>query len=495
MNIKNVKHANTNFMLNKTSDIQNNKYDLFKIILKILKTQVSIFIWQGFFISLIPLKLHNNTFTLCAKSKFQQEWINKHYINQIKKAAEKVTKTIIYINIVYNDKNNNNIYKNTNQIINPILSLKTNIKKCKLKISNNYNIVEKKTNNKYYYHNNFNLNYKYTFDSFIEGPSNKTCVSSCHSVAKDPGTELSPLFLFGSVGLGKTHLLNAIGIAAQANHPTLKISYISAEQWVNSYITSIRKKEFDIFRKKFRTNCDIFLIDDIQFLSGKKASQDEFFHTFNALHNANKQIVVTSDKYPCEITGFQERLKTRLYWGLLANISPPELSTRIKILEMKSQYLNVKFSYDVLHFIATNFNNSIRELEGALIRLIAYKNTIKTNINIAKAKLFLKPILKSQINKKLSLNYICREISHYYNLELKDIKGKCKRKEINMARQIAMSLCKNFLNLSLNQIGVYFDNRNHSTIHSNIKVINNIRKNNISIDLIFKYFERKFIHS
>lgn len=187
------------------------------------------------------------------------------------------------------------------------------------------------------------LNPANTFEAFVSGPSNNVGLAACRAVAEQPGAQYSPLFLFGPVGIGKTHLLQAIGLYALKNNPKTRILYMSAEQWVNAYIQAIREKRFDAFRKKFRSDCDILLIDDIQFLAGKDASQDEFFHTFNSLHQAHKQIVVTSDKYPHEIQGLEDRLQTRLSWGLIADIRPPELDTRILILQKKSTTCGFNF--------------------------------------------------------------------------------------------------------------------------------------------------------
>ena len=370
-------------------------YQLFNKIITILKQRLNLFVWQGFFKQLTPIMFKNNILIISAPSTFQRDWIKNHYIYELIDAATIAANKPINIDIICNNKamlpedinkkNNHSTYKLNKP--NKIIDLKSLI----TKINSN-----KKTEKKFKLKGEkFLLNTKYSFNSFIEGPSNKICIAAGYEVVENPGTKFSPLFLFGSVGIGKTHLLHAIGLAAKAKYPGFRVLYVSAEQWVNSYITAIRKKKFDDFRKQFRTSCDMLLVDDIQFLEGKEASQDEFFHTFNALHNAHKQIVVTSDKYPHEIIGFNQRLKTRLSWGLFADILPPEFSTRLSILQKKNHLLGLNLSQEILHFIAEKIPSSIRELEGALSRLFSYTHLIgKKSLTLSKAKIYLAPFFK-----------------------------------------------------------------------------------------------------
>jgi chromosomal replication initiator protein len=292
------------------------------------------------------------------------------------------------------------------------------------------------------------------------------------------------------VGLGKTHLLHDIGLRAKETNPTLKVLYLSAEQWVNSYIQAIRERQFDSFRHRYRNGCDILLIDDIQFLAGKDASQDEFFHTFNCLHEAKKQIVVTSDKYPHEIDGLEERLQTRLSWGLIADIRPPEIETRIAILHKKSENLAVKLPADVLDFLATNVTSSVRELEGALVRLAACSTFSKDAITISQTREILAPVIKRK-NIIISWQKVCDAVANYYDLRSADIVGNSRQRQVVFARQVAMALCRSMLTMSLPEIGRVFGGRDHSTVLSSLRKIDALKRVDVSMQSVLQKLEDK----
>ena len=468
---------------------------LFNKTFQILQKKLSLFVWQGFFEPLAPISFKDNILTFSASSAFQRDWIKDHYIDELISAAKIAAKKSININVIhdpkahivpkiYQPKKNSSNFKS---ISIPFFNQQTNSTKKNIQFYKKQKTLTTKGEE-------FLLDNKYSFDSFVEGPSNKICLSAGYAVVQNPGTKFSPLFLFGAVGLGKTHLLHAIGLAAKAKHPGFRVLYVSAEQWVNSYITAIREKKFDDFRKQFRASCDMLLVDDIQFLAGKEASQDEFFHTFNALHNAHKQIVVTSDKYPHEISGFEQRLKTRLSWGLFADIAPPEFNTRIAILEKKSRKLGLILPKEIFHFIASKISSSVRELEGALIRLYAYKSLTQNNITLSQAKIYLAPILHQVIKPTICAKNICQKIASYYKLSIDDILGKSRQKQVSFARRIAMSICRSHLDLTLVQIGLFFGGRDHSTISTSIKKINKIRLNDISVQSVFNHIERSLFN-
>jgi chromosomal replication initiator protein len=314
------------------------------------------------------------------------------------------------------------------------------------------------------------INPHYTFENFVPGPSNQMALAACEAVAEAPARHYSPLFLFGGVGLGKTHLMHAIGNAALLKNPDLRVVYMSAEAWVNEYIREIRAGRFDAFRARYRGGCDLLLIDDIQFLGGKDSSQDEFFHTFNTLHAANKQIVVTSDQYPHQIPGLEERLQTRLSWGLIADIQVPKMETRIAILQQKAEACGIALPPEVATYLANHITTSVRELEGALLRLSAYAQLTSQPISLARAKDVLKPVLRQQ-HQALTVAQVQEAVANYYDLKVADLLSKSRKRQVTLARQIAMALCRRHLQLSLPEIGRAFGGRDHTTVLASVRKI------------------------
>jgi chromosomal replication initiator protein len=307
--------------------------------------------------------------------------------------------------------------------------------------------------------------------------------AACTAVAEHPGARYSPLFLFGSTGLGKTHLLHAIGHEALARHPSLRVAYLSAEQWVNEYITDIHERRFEDFRRRYRDGCDLLLIDDVQFLAGKNASQDEFFHTFNALYEAHKQIVVTSDRYPHEIAGLEERLKTRLQWGLVADVQPPEIETRIAILEQKAHALGCALPLDVGEFLASHITTSIRELEGALVRLSAFASITREPITLAQAKEQLRPVLAMR-GAEVTVGRVIDVVAAYYGLRAKDLIGPSRQRQVTRARQVAMYLVRQQLQRSLPEIGRAFGDRDHTTVLASVKKIDQLKEADAGVQAV-----------
>ncbi|MBC7076294.1 MAG: chromosomal replication initiator protein DnaA [Syntrophomonadaceae bacterium] len=307
------------------------------------------------------------------------------------------------------------------------------------------------------------LNPKYTFETFVVGNSNRFAHAACSAVGESPAKAYNPLFIYGGVGLGKTHLMQAIGHRIMHKYPSYSVMYVSSEQFTNELISAIKDDNTSGFRNKYR-NIDVLLIDDIQFLAGKERTQEEFFHTFNSLYEANKQLVISSDRPPRNIPTLEDRLRSRFEWGLITDIQPPDLETRIAILRKKAQINNLNISYDVLDYIANCIASNIRELEGALIRLVAYKSITNKPLDIDTTNEALKDILPPPRPKKIAIESIQDEICKYYKIERGDLLSKKRNKQIAYPRQIAMYLCRKLTDASYPQIGEQFGGRDHTTV-------------------------------
>lgn len=317
------------------------------------------------------------------------------------------------------------------------------------------------------------FNPKYTFESFIVGSSNQFANAACLAVATNPGKTYNPLLIYSGVGLGKTHLLNAVGnfLIHHGNVSPERICYITAETFTNELINSIRYEKMEEFRNRFR-KMDVLLIDDIQFIAGKERTQAEFFHTFNALYDNMKQIIVTSDKFPRDIGNFDERLKSRFEWGLVADIQLPDIETKVAILNKKAESERISLPLDVAFFIASNSEDSIRSLEGTLIRVGAFASLSGASITIDLVKNIMGHIIKDR-DKEINIDMIIKEVSLYYSVNIVDIKSEKRARSIMLPRQVAMFLARKMTDLSLADIGVKFGGRDHATIIHSIKKIEN----------------------
>ncbi|MEH7223250.1 chromosomal replication initiator protein DnaA [Bacillus sp. JJ1566] len=316
------------------------------------------------------------------------------------------------------------------------------------------------------------LNQKYTFDTFVIGSGNRFAHAASLAVAEAPAKAYNPLFLYGGVGLGKTHLMHSIGHYVQEHNPNAKVVYLSSEKFTNEFINSIRDNKAVEFRNKYR-NVDILLIDDIQFLAGKESTQEEFFHTFNTLHEESKQIVISSDRPPKEIPTLEDRLRSRFEWGLITDITPPDLETRIAILRKKAKAEGLDIPNEVMLYIANQINTNIRELEGALIRIVAYSSLINKDINADLAAEALKDIIPSSRPKVITIFEIQKTVGQHYSIKLEDFKAKKRTKSIAFPRQIAMYLSREMTDNSLPKIGEEFGGRDHTTvIHAHEKISN-----------------------
>jgi len=379
-------------------------------------------------------------------NRFFKEWINEHYSPHIKEAFSFLTQKPCHLQFRIRSEK-----MNEKEPISSLLpSYETQALPSFQPISNP----------------------KYTFDHFVVGASNQFANAACLAVANLPAKNYNPLFIYGGVGLGKTHLLHAI-----ANHilqhrvlpDAKKICYISSEEFTNELINSIRYEKMDEFRNKFR-RMDILLIDDIQFIAGKERTQAEFFHTFNSLYEARKQIVVTSDKFPKDIPHFEERLRSRFEWGLIADIQPPDIETKVAILKKKAETENISIPNDVAFFLASQIDSNIRMLEGSLIRIGAFASLTKTPIDIQLAKEVLKNIIKPK-EELISIDTIQKVVANFFNIKISDLKVKRKYKGYLIPRQIAMYLSRKLTNASLVEIGEKFGGKDHSTVLHSIKKV------------------------
>lgn len=321
---------------------------------------------------------------------------------------------------------------------------------------------------------NSQLNPRYSFETFVVGGSNQFAHAAARAVAEQPSKSYNPLFLYGGVGLGKTHLMQAIGHALMKRNPALRITYISAEKFTNEVIAALRFDRMGAFRDRFRT-MDVLLVDDIQFIATRERTQEEFFHTFNALYDQQKQIVISSDCPPKEISAIEERLRSRFEWGLIADIQPPDLETKIAILQKKAESEHIQLREEVAEYIARSIRSNIRELEGALIRLLAYTSLTGTELSLETAQQVLKNILDTQ-ERRVTIEEIQKRVGEHFGLRAQDLKVRSNSKVIAFPRQVAMFLSKQLTSASLPEIGRQFGGKHHTTVLHSINKIESLRR-------------------
>jgi chromosomal replication initiator protein len=334
------------------------------------------------------------------------------------------------------------------------------------------------------------LNPKYTFESFVVGSSNQFAHAAARAVAEIPSKSYNPLFLYGGVGLGKTHLMHAIGHYIQARNRQLNLLYISADRFINEMINAIRFDRLPAFRQKYR-QVDVLLVDDIQFIAGKDRTQEEFFHIFNALHDTQKQIVISSDCPPRQIPTLEERLHSRFEWGLIADIQPPDIETKVAILRKKAEAERVDIPENVSLFIASKVRTNIRELEGSLIRLIAYASLTGRDIDLGLAQEVLRDLLQTE-DKPITVEMIQKLVGDHYHVKLADLKAKNNSKSVAEPRQIAMYLTKTLTDASLPEIGKGFGGKHHSTVIHSVRKIDTMRKRDPEFDRLINSFVQSF---
>lgn len=314
------------------------------------------------------------------------------------------------------------------------------------------------------------LNPRYIFETFVIGSSNRFAHAAAVAVAEAPAKAYNPLFIYGDSGLGKTHLLHAIGHYAHNLYPHVRVRYVNSEEFTNDFINSIGEGRAGAFQRRYR-DVDVLLIDDIQFLQGKEQTMEEFFHTFNALHNANKQVVITSDVPPKQLNGFEDRLRSRFEWGLITDVQPPDLETRIAILRKKAASEHLDVPADVLSYIGSRISTNIRELEGALIRVTAFANLNRQQVDLALAEIVLKDLITDDDMAEITPSMVIAQTAAYFGLTIDDLCGSSRSRVLVTARQIAMYLCRELTDLSLPKIGQQFGGRDHTTVmHANKKI-------------------------
>ena len=340
-----------------------------------------------------------------------------------------------------------------------------------------------------------NLNPKYTFENFVTGSSNRFAAGAALAVAEAPARAYNPLFIWGGSGLGKTHLLHAAGNYAQVLQPGLRIKYVSSEEFTNDYINSVRDDRQESFKRRYR-NLDILMVDDIQFLEGKESTQEEFFHTFNALHQANKQIILSSDRPPKQLTTLEDRLRTRFEGGLITDIQPPDLETRIAILMKKAAADGTDVDRSVLELIASRFESSIRELEGALIRVSAYSSLVNEPISLEMAEIALHDLAPDSADRQITATAIMEVTADYFNIDVDTLRGSGKKRAVAHARQLAMYLCRELTELSLPKIGDQFGGKDHTTvIYADRKIRKEMTENRNTYDEIQALTQRIKTHN
>ena len=334
------------------------------------------------------------------------------------------------------------------------------------------------------------LNPKYTFESFVVGSSNQFAHAAALAVAERPSKAYNPLFMYGGVGLGKTHLMHAIGQEIKRLNRSLRLTYISTEKFTNDLISAIRYDKLLSFRERYRNN-DVLLIDDIQFIAEKERTQEEFFHTFNALYDTHKQLVFSADCPPRDIPTLEERLHSRFEWGLIADIQPPDLETKVAILTKKAERNNIDLPDNVALYIASKIKSNIRELEGALVRLVAFASIHGAEITLGLAQDTLSEILHSD-EKAITIEMIQKTIADYYGMRVQDLKSKNNSKSVAVPRQICMYLCKRITGMSLPQIGREFGNKHHTTVLHSVNKIESTRQNDRALNRLLETFTDSF---
>jgi len=410
--------------------------------LKDIKNRINLPTYKAWFEHITPLSLKKNCLTVSVGSSFAKEWLESRYSNLLSDSIKKVINNSCKIKIVTAPESLESTERYYDEYIDE-------------SIESAYYLNKKIKNSTF--------NTKYTFDTFIVGNSNRFACTASLAVSEKPGNTYNPLFIYGGVGLGKTHLLHAIGQYTLQLHPDKIVKYVSAERFLNDFINALRYKNIFAFKENYRNN-DVLLVDDIHFLEDKEASQEEFFHTFNALHDTNRQIVLSSDRSPKNISTLEERLRSRFEWGLVTDITPPDLETRMAILKKYSEREKISVPDDILNLIAEKITSNIRELEGSLTRIAAFTSLTKSKPDLVIAKNILKDILPDDKEHKTSIQTIIKEVSKYFSIPINDILSAKRNKFISHARQLAMYLSRELTSSSLPRIGKSIGDRDHSTV-------------------------------
>ncbi|MFT5667373.1 MAG: chromosomal replication initiator protein [Vicingaceae bacterium] len=444
--------------------------------LAVIKDNVSLQSFKTWFDPIAPVKLANNVLTIQVPSQFFYEWLEEHYITLLRKTIKKELGTegkLEYSIIMENGVNNPKPYTvripttNRQALKNDPVAVPMDVNGEK-GIRNPFIIPGLKK-----VKIDSQLNPNYSFESFIEGDCNRLARSAGYAVSKNPGgTAFNPLLIYGGVGLGKTHLVHSIGIEIKNNHPSKTVLYVSSEKFTHQFIDAVRNNNQNDFIH-FYQMIDVLIIDDVQFFSGKEKTQDVFFHIFNHLHQTGKQLILTSDKAPVELQGMEQRLLSRFKWGLSADLQNPELETRIAILETKMYNEGLDLPKEVVEYLAYSITTNIRELEGALISLLAQSSLNKKAITLDLAKQMIDKFVKNTA-REVSIDYIQKVVCDYFDLPIELLKSKTRKREVVQARQIAMYFAKKMTKSSLANIGMHCGGKDHATVLHACKTVNNL---------------------
>ncbi len=464
--------------------------DIWRQILEKLRENIAENACQRWLAPILPESMTDTEFTLATPNQFHKAYVEERYILFIQEAAESITGKKLEIRLTNPEKEEKKFSpeevpqaKGQNATedhsAQPSLFSFTNGDSHEKKGFSDTSLTPLAPGDA------SSLNPRYTFDKFVTGNSNRFAHAAALAVSESPGTVYNPLFMYGGVGLGKTHLMHAIGNQILQNNPKMRVLYISSEKFTNEFINSIVNGNPEAFRQKYRT-IDVLLVDDIQFLYKKEQTQEEFFHTFNALFDAKKAIILSSDRHPRAIQTLEDRLRSRFEWGLITDIQAPDLETRIAILKKKAIIENLDVPNDVLYYIASRIDNNIRELEGALTRVVAYASLNGQKISQEIVTEAMKNVYPDQKTRMITTDLIMEIVSSYFHLEAGSFQSKKRTRELAFPRQIAMYLCRELTDDSLPKIGEHFGGRDHTTVMHACKTISQQRKGNSNTDKTIK---------
>lgn len=429
--------------------------------LEIIKDNINEQAFSSWFAPIEPLRIEGNNLIVQVPSQFFYEWIEEHYYDLLRNSLTRVmgSKVNLQYEVVITNSNDDTLESRTIRV--PAFRNNSGSQGA-------INFAKQNVEEEFI----SGLNPRYHFENFVVGENNQLAFSAAEAIAKKPGgTSFNPLFVYSKTGLGKTHLMQAIGNEIINKNPKMKVRYTSSDRFTMEFISSIQNNSVNDFVNFYR-GVDVLIVDDIQFFSSKEKTQDNFFHTFNALHQAGKQIILASDKAPKELVGLDERLISRFQWGLSVDIQKPDLETRMAILQKKALNEGIELPSDVLHYIAENITSSIRELEGSLISLIAKVTLDKKDISLALAKEVVAGVAKLE-NREITMDDIKKTVSNYFNITIDGIESKSRKHEIALSRQLCMHIAKKLTNLSLKSIGAHFGGRDHSTVLHSCRAIDN----------------------
>ena len=447
--------------------------DVWQKILDIIKKDLNPQSYQTWFIHTRHASFEGNTIVVETPNAYFRDWLIDHYMEIVEEAARRVCGKQVGISFVVGQVPLKDPEQKAQESSSQQNTTTTKLKNKKLDL-----VPTTSTG----------LNQLFTFDNFVIGSGNRFAHAASLAVSESPAKAYNPLFIYGPVGMGKTHLLQAIAHFILQKNSSAKVLYISSEKFTNQLISAIQNRTTINFRQTYR-NADVLLIDDIHFMGGREATQEEFFHTFNVLYDAHKQIILSSDRPPKDIPSLEQRLVSRFEWGLVTDIQPPDLETRMAILRKKAERETLKAPDDVMFFIAEKIKTNIRELEGALIRVVAYASLTEQNITLSLAQDVLKDVIKE--DKKVSIDAIQRKVAEAFDISIQDIKGKKRIKLFAYPRQVAMFLARELTELSLPQVGEYFGGRDHTTVlHAYNKIREDVNRNSQTKQLVDNLVEK-----